>query len=140
MKMTLLALPVLIVVASAGCGDDGDTSTTDAMTTASTSDQPGTTSDDPETSSTGAGSGSGDTTEGPGGTTGSTEEVCLTCDPATEYCFESITDSPSEFSCRPVPKECAATVDCECIVPLTCEKTLQACEEGPPVLVECVEG
>ncbi|MEM7151819.1 MAG: hypothetical protein AAF799_03210 [Myxococcota bacterium] len=73
-------------------------------------------------------------------TTGSGAEVCDTCDPATEYCFESIIDGPSIFDCREIPKECTKDPTCDCISPIACPESLQACIDEEPVLVECVEG
>ncbi len=124
MRTTLLALPLLLVVVGTGCsGDDDGGTTTEVMTTGT-----------PETTT-----GASDTTTGME-TTGNTEDVCATCDPDTEYCFESIIDAPSVFSCRAVPADCTADVTCDCIVPLACPGDLQSCSDGPPVLVECVEG
>jgi hypothetical protein len=65
----------------------------------------------------------------------------LVCDGATEYCYESIFDGPSEFSCEPIPLRCAADPSCDCIVPIDCPESLQSCDpvEGG-IRLECVTG
>jgi hypothetical protein len=64
------------------------------------------------------------------------------CDPATQYCYESIIDGPSEFSCPPIPPACQDDPTCECIVPLSCRDSLQKCSVvgSSLVKVECVDG
>lgn len=65
----------------------------------------------------------------------------LVCDAASEYCYEDIFDGPSEFSCSTFPARCADDPTCECLVPIVCPESLQACEivDGA-ITIECVTG
>lgn len=141
MRTHLACLPLSFVVLAACPGDDEDTSsTTVSMTT--TASTGSTTDPGTESGATDTGSSTQAAEESSAGeTTGPGPEVCETCDPATEICFASIIDGPTEYSCRPIPGECTEDVTCECIVPIECSRTLQSCgTEGELVVVECVEG
>jgi len=134
-----LLLPLLLTACPA---DDDDTdATTVAMTTTAS-----TTEASAESGSTAAtvGTTAGTSTEGSSAadtTTGSGPEVCETCDVAVEYCFASLFDGPTEYSCRPVPEECLESSLCDCITPIECPKGLQSCGfEGNVIVLKCVEG
>lgn len=64
----------------------------------------------------------------------------LVCDGLSEYCYEDIFDGPSEFYCLPFPDRCADTPTCDCLVPIVCPESLQACDDLGPITLECVTG
>lgn len=145
MHITSYALPVSLLLLTACPSDDGETETTNSMTSAaSTSDASGTAGSSGTTGSgttAGSGNSSSEGSTAADSTTGSGVEVCATCDPGTEICFASIFDGPTEYSCRPVPEECLEGTNCECVTPLVCPESLQSCAfEGAVMIVECVEG
>jgi hypothetical protein len=143
MRITVHTLSLLPLLLGACPGDDGDPSTTISMTSAaSTTDASEASSSTGGTGSTAGSAGSSSEASSAGDTTtGTGPEVCATCDPATEICFASIFDGPTEYSCRPIQPECTADVTCDCITPLECPRSLQSCAlEGELVVVECVEG
>ena len=158
MKLNTIGLIFGVAGLVCACGDDSSdesTNTTDAMTTAAETtsgtptEQTGSGSESETDNGTAGTAGTSDTEGGEtsqpgdttvGETTGSGAEVCDTCDPATEYCFESIIDGPSIFDCREIPADCSKDATCDCIAPIACPESLQACIDDTPILVECVEG
>jgi hypothetical protein len=76
-----------------------------------------------------------------GGDDETEQTSCDPCDPSAEYCSEFITDSPTSYSCVPLPAACGAEPTCECIPEEeSCESGGCSVNEDGLAVVSCVGG